>query len=149
MENKGNKAKTSLKKSTKKVTKKVDAKTASVKEEVDSLEVKVPKKTTKKVEAVDTEATESWEDDKKSVGHKIFDVIFWICIALLAFIWIFDFIQVKDGKDPKFCIKTELHEYEDGTVNECDGLGYKVFKYNRTSINIDTQFSPFFVGMKE
>ena len=158
MENKGKSSE-----NTKTVVTKKDTKASSIKEDVKvsnkeerprkvSLPTKEEREVLKQQEAerLKQEQVDKWEDvDKKSIGHKIFDVIFWICIFLLAFVWIFDFVQVKNGEEPKFCVKTTVHEYEDGSVKECDGLGYKVFKYNRTSINIDTQFSPFFVGMKE
>ena len=35
------------------------------------------------------------------------------------------------------------------TTDECIGLGYKVFTYNRKSIKLKRQFSPFFIKMEE
>lgn len=89
------------------------------------------------------------QKEKRSIIKIIWNIIFWGVVIVLAFVWIFDFIQVKNNKDPKFCIANKTHEFEDGKVEECIGLGYKVYNYDRTSLNIKTQFSPFFVGMKE
>lgn len=83
-----------------------------------------------------------------SIIKKIFDIIFWLVFAILALIWIVDFINVNNDKEPVFCIKTEVHEYDDGQTVECTGLGYKVYKYNRTSTGTGYEFGPFFVKMK-
>ena len=48
-----------------------------------------------------------------------------------------------------FCLSEKNHKFDDGTVYECKGLGYNVYQYNRESIDIARQFSPFFVGMKK
>lgn len=103
-------------------------------------------------EMIKTETKEEtfFEDNKKkSVGKLIFNIIFWALFSCLAFVWIFDFIQVKQGNEPKFCISHKTHTYDDGTVKECTGLGYKVYNYNRASMNIKEQFSPFFIGIEE
>lgn len=104
-----------------------------------------------KEEVKETKKEESFENSKQrpSIIKVIWNIIFWGVIIVLAFVWVFDFIQVKNDKEPKFCISNKTHTYEDGTVEECTGLGYKVYNYNRTSLNYDVQFSPFFVGMKE
>ena len=88
-------------------------------------------------------------NDKKSVGRVIFDVVFWVCIIALAVIWLTDFFRMRDDKEPVFCLSKKTHEFEDGTVDECIGLGYKIYDYHRESLNGAHQFSPFFVGMKE
>ena len=87
--------------------------------------------------------------EKKSIAKKIFDVVFWVVIIGLAIIWVTDFINVQNDKDPIFCISQKTHTFDDGTVEECVGLGYKVYDYNRTSLSYGRQFGPFFIGMKE
>lgn len=88
-------------------------------------------------------------EKKKNIGKLIFDIVFWVAIVALLFIWVFDFLKVKGEEAPVFCIQEKTHEFDDGTVHECVGLGYKVYTYDRESINIKVQFSPFFVGMEE
>lgn len=53
--------------------------------------------------------------EKTSILKIIWNIIFWGIIIILAFVWIFDFIQVKNNKEPKFCISNKIHEFEDGT----------------------------------
>lgn len=88
-------------------------------------------------------------DEKKSLVKKIWDITFWVVICILAFIWIFDFIKVKKNEHPMFCLAKNTYTFSDGTVDECIGLGYKVYEYHRTNLNVSTQFSPFFMGMIE
>lgn len=87
--------------------------------------------------------------NKIDIVKKIFDVVFWIVIIGLIIIWITDFINVKNDKDPIFCISQKTHIFDDGSVEECIGLGYKVYTYNRSSFNNARQFGPFFIGMKK
>ena len=42
-----------------------------------------------------------------------------------------------------FCINEEVIKYEDGETYKCVGLGYKMYRYNRTCSGI--QFGPFFL----
>lgn len=86
---------------------------------------------------------------KRSIVKTIFDVVFWIVIIGLAIVWITDFINVQNDKNPVFCLKNETHKYDDGTVEECIGLGYKVYTYDRSSFSKGRQFGPFFIGMRE
>ncbi len=80
---------------------------------------------------------------------KILDIVFWIIIIAVIMVWTIDFVMLKVGKDPLFCLKNIDHQYEDGTTIECVGFGYKAFQYNRTSINKKTQFGPFFIEMEK
>lgn len=93
----------------------------------------------------------SFENSKKKtgIGRKIFNIVFWVGVALLAAIWITDFLRVRNNKEPQFCLKETVHEFEDGTVTECMGLGYKTYKYNRSSLSGGIEFGPFFIKMKE
>lgn len=80
---------------------------------------------------------------------KLLDIVFWIVVIAVVVVWGIDFIMLKKGNDPIFCLKNISHEYEDGTIKECVGFGYKAFQYNRTSINKTTQFGPFFIEMEK
>lgn len=84
---------------------------------------------------------------RKSFGKIIFDIVFWLCVIILAAVWLTDFYKMKNSEKPIFCIKEKVHEFDDGTVNECVGLGYKIYEYNRDSIHA-RQFGPFFIGMQ-
>ena len=94
-------------------------------------EVKVNNKKTKK---------------KKSTIGKIFDVVISIVVFGIMGIWFIDFFSVYNDKDPKFCLEIEIREYEDGSTTVCTGLGYKVYQYDRYSIE-GSEFGP--VWMEE
>lgn len=80
---------------------------------------------------------------------KLIDIVFWIVIIAVLVIWTTDFIMLKVGKNPIFCLKNIDHIYEDGITKECVGFGYKTFQYERTSINKKTQFGLFFIEMEK
>ena len=88
------------------------------------------------------------EEKEKSLGKKIFDIVFWVCITVLAIIWLTDFFRIQNDKDPMFCLAHKTHKFNDGTVEECTGLGYKIYDYNRESLTAH-QFGPFFAKMKK
>ena len=102
------------------------------------------KKTTKKEEVkeevevnekdMDTSIAEESKEEWKEIGRKIWDIVF---------------CRVSDRKDPMFCLSKKTHTFEDGTVEQCTGLGYKVYEYNRASLDSGIQFGPFFIKMKQ
>lgn len=67
----------------------------------------------------------------------IFKVLLGVLIASWIFIVFYDYSRSMNGKNPKFCIKSETHEYSDGNTYECVGLGYKMFRYNRNFSGVD------------
>lgn len=79
----------------------------------------------------------------------IFNIFFWIAVVVLAVIWVSDYMKVRDNKEPKYCLETKIHEFEDGSVKECIGLGYKTYKYERISMPNAIEFGPFFMKMRE
>lgn len=83
---------------------------------------------------------------KKNV--KTGDIVKIIILALII-IWIIiffiDYFRARQTKTPIFCLIEETKEYEDGTVYSCTGLGYKVYKYDRTSVDATLEFGPFFI----
>lgn len=79
---------------------------------------------------------------------KVLNVAFWVVFSVVLAIWVIDFIQVRRGKEPKFCIKEVTHEYDDGTVDECVGFGYKIYNYNRESLPTGVDFAPIFVKQR-
>ena len=76
---------------------------------------------------------------------KVFKRVFWIIVILIIAINTFEFYRIRNGKKPLLCIKKEEHLYTDGTVNECIGLGYKVFEYKRTYLH-GTEFVSIFAS---
>ena len=79
---------------------------------------------------------------------KTISALLTILLLALAIVWLWDFSQVQKGFNPKFCIKENTYNYDDGKTYECVGAGYKVFKYQRKKLTA-TQFSPFWVDMQE
>lgn len=109
----------------------------------------VNKKKIKKVNVPnEVKEVETFENGnkKKSIFKIIWNVIFWVFIVLLFTVWIVDFINVKNNREPAFCIKEKVHKYKDGTTTECIGLGYKVYT-NKRNDNKTSQFAPFFIKM--
>lgn len=72
-----------------------------------------------------------------------------VAILALVIIWIIiffiDYFRARQSKNPIFCITEKTKEYEDGTVYSCTGLGYKMYKYDRNSIDASIEFGPFFI----
>lgn len=105
-----------------------------------------------KVEEKITTEKETFENapkKEKSVLHRIWDVVFWCAFIVLVVIWLIDFNHVRNNEEPQFCISTTNHEYEDGNVKECLGLGYKIYSYNRKSMNTALEFGPFWIQIRE
>lgn len=125
-------AKKSSTKSTKTIKNKVDDTKKITK-------AKVPK------EAKEVETFENGKK-KKNIFKIVWNVVFWVFIVSLFTVWTIDFINVKNNREPAFCIKEKVHKYKDGTTTECIGLGYKVYTNKRKS-NKTSQFAPFFIKM--
>lgn len=80
---------------------------------------------------------------------KILNIAFWVLFTIVMGIWLIDFFRVQNSKEPMFCLNKTEHKFDDGKVYECTGLGYKVYTYDRSSMEKAVQFGPFFVSMKE
>lgn len=79
---------------------------------------------------------------------KILNVAFWVIFSVVFVIWVIDFVQTQRDKDPIFCLKKITHQYDDGTVDECVGLGYRIYNYNRSTLPSGVDFAPIFVKMR-
>ena len=102
-------------------------------------------------EIVNTSASEekkAKKKRKKGIIYRIFDLILWIVLLGWMGICLYDFYNVTNEQDPKFCLKQSIFEYEDGNVNVCNGLGYNVHRYNRTSYKA-IEFVPFFKKVRD
>lgn len=118
---------------TKKTTTK--AKKAKVEKEVKEVEVKEENEMAE-------DFKEEKNDKKKSIIIKILDIVLWVILIGWMAIVFTDYFKVTNEKDPIFCLKEETIQYEDGTVESCTGLGYKVYEYKRDSFNA-IEFGPF------
>ncbi len=82
------------------------------------------------------------DSDKKSMFSRIMNVVLWIVLFAWMGICLLDFYHVHQEEEPQFCLKKETTQYEDGTVDSCLGLGYKVYNYKRESYRA-IEFGPF------
>lgn len=71
-----------------------------------------------------------------------------IAVLTLIFFWIVivfaDYFRVRQNKNPMFCIKEVINEYNDGSTYICTGLGYKMIRYNRKCLSAK-EFGPFLI----
>ena len=84
---------------------------------------------------------------KKNIIVSIFNFVLTIVIFGVVGMAVIDFINVNQEKEPMFCIKKEVINHEDGTVDVCTGVGYKVYQYKRESIK-GSEFGPFWIEEK-
>lgn len=84
---------------------------------------------------------------KKSIIIRILDLLLWVVLLGWMAICFYDYYNVSNEKEPKFCLKEETTQYYDGTVDSCLGPGYKVYYYNRESYQ-GYQFGPFWIKDK-
>lgn len=98
----------------------------------------------KENETVDEDFKDVKKANKKNPVLKVISIILWVLILAWLVVVIFDFYKVSQEEDPVFCISKETITYDDGTVDLCTGLGYKVYNYHRSSIN-GYEFGPFWI----
>lgn len=82
------------------------------------------------------------EKGEKSTFSKVMNVVLWVVLLVWMAICLIDFYKVHEEKDPYFCISKGVIKYDDGEVDWCLGLGYKVYNYNRKSFKA-IEFGPF------
>ena len=70
------------------------------------------------------------------------NIVIWIILLLWMGICLTDFYNTQKEKDPMFCLKKETIKYDDGTVDSCTGLGYKIYNYKRKSFTA-IEYGPF------
>ena len=104
----------------------------------------------KKEEVKDVEVVEKKDETTKKILRKAWNIFFWVCFACILFTWIYDFVQTKNEKDPAFCVAKNTLQVDSGTVDECVGLGYKVFKYNTDNENKGArEFGAFWISPRD
>ena len=87
--------------------------------------------------------------NKKSLFNRIMNVVLWIVLFALKGpgetpTCLIDFFKTTSNKEPVMCISKQRITYSDGYVDECVGLGYKVYNYRRTSFS-GNQYGPFWI----
>lgn len=82
------------------------------------------------------------EKKKKPLIIRIFDIIVWLAIFVWMCVCVTDYFNVANEKEPRFCIETEVLQYDDGTIDVCKGAGYVIYRSNRKSAT-GYQFGPF------
>lgn len=82
---------------------------------------------------------------KKSPLGKIIFVIIVLLFIGWAYIVYVDHELVVSGKEPKYCFwPQETKKLENGTIEECHGLLYKVVKYRKGDESLN-EFSPIWI----
>lgn len=75
-----------------------------------------------------------------------------VLILFILFMWIIlvfvDYFRVRNNNDPLFCLSKKTITYEDGTNFICNGLGYKMIRYNRECLKA-TEFGPFIIKERQ
>ena len=82
------------------------------------------------------------EEEKESTFNKVMNVILWIVLIVWMAICLVDFFRTHQVKKPIFTFKHETTKYEDGSVDNYLGLGYRIYFYNRKCFN-GVEYSPF------
>ena len=84
-------------------------------------------------------------DTKKIRKSDIIKIVVLALIIAWIVCFFIDYFRARQSKTPVFCIKEETKKYDDGTVYSCTGLGYKMYRYDRSSVATDLEFGPFFI----
>ena len=88
----------------------------------------------KKENVIDEDFKDVKKAEKKGVLSTILSIILWIVLLAWMAVVLIDFFHVRNDEDPQFCFwNKKTTEYQDGTIKECTGAGYKVIKYDRES----------------
>ena len=78
----------------------------------------------------------------KKIVSKILNIFLWVIVLSWMAICLVDFFHVRNSEEPQFCLKSGTTKYDDGTVDWCNGLGYKVYIYKRDSFRA-YEYGPF------
>ena len=104
----------------------------------------------KKEEVKDVKVVEEKKDEKTKKTLKLaWDIFFWTCFACILIMWIVDFVNTKKEKEPIFCIAKETIEKNNGTIDSCPGLGYKVYTYHTEGKEGAREFGAFWISPRD
>jgi len=93
----------------------------------------------------DVEVIEEKDEKLKNILKTAWDIFFWLCFICVLAMWIYDFVNTKREQDPVFCITNKTIEVDGGTVEECLGVGYKVFTYHTDDMEGAREFGAFWI----
>lgn len=102
------------------------------------------------VESIDIKDNENLmaDDFVKEFAPNYFKIaissIIWAIIIIIIAIWSIDIYRIVNHEDPKLCLSKTIYEYDDGTITECNGLGYNIYHYERDKED-KYIFRPFFI----
>ncbi len=92
------------------------------------------------------EKPEKKAKDEKGTVKKVINVVLWVILFAWMAIVLVDYYKTTKEEKPVFCfINNKTTTYDDGTVDSCMGLGYKIYNYNRKSYKA-IQFGPFWIS---
>ena len=77
------------------------------------------------------------------------NIFFWAAFACIAIMWITDYVNTRNENDPVFCLSKSVIDKENGSVEECVGVGYKVFKYNTPGYEGAREFGAFWITPRD
>lgn len=95
----------------------------------------------KEVVAETTEKKEK-EEKKPGIVSRIFNIVLWLVLFGWMAVCVIDYFNVANENEPKFCLKNETKEVDDGTVYICRGAGYVAYRYESKS-SVKYKFGPF------
>jgi len=84
-------------------------------------------------------------EDKKTKRNTIIKIVVLGVIILWILFFFIDYFRARNANKPLICLSEETKTYDDGTVYSCTSFGYKMYKYDRTSIPTSVEFGPFFI----
>lgn len=79
---------------------------------------------------------------------KVISSMLIVIFLIVGILWMIDYDNVKNGFEPKYCLKEEVYTYNDGETKLCRGFGYNIFTYNREG-NKKTVVGPFWFKIEE
>ena len=94
---------------------------------------------------------ENTNQEKPKKKHHFLKSLFSLIITVVFFGWIcilgYDFYNITNKNDPKFCIQKGTIENDDGTVEWCLGAGYRTYHYDYDEYEA-YEFGPFWQKVK-
>lgn len=91
----------------------------------------------------ETKVVENKPKKKKHPIKTLINIIIWLVVLSWAGVLVYDFLNVINEKDPKFCLEKSTEKNSDGVVEKCEGVGYNVYKYDYGTVKY-IEFVPFF-----
>ena len=88
------------------------------------------------------------KNSKKNMFYNICYAFVFICLFVWLGIWFYEYQNVSKGNEPKFCLTRETINHDDGKVEICSGIGYRVINYQRESYKA-IEMGPFWIKERD